>query len=884
MASSLTFYFAWVAQTATAWNPAYARFDENVFSLEIACEEGQIPKTTVEIVNPRVGLLAPGRQHWVWISYSPDGGSTLVPLFFGRLVGIPQTILDNTIKCEFIARSPTYIQQKQAVAETLKSLPQYDPIFLDIQKRDDPDTILEGYSALYSVDRVTNAVSVSDILVGEDGTLTISPDDTFYDSVQMKLQQSPLVAVNVKAEVAWEQQYTGYFNVGQWAFPSLGSEPFVGDWPKSGASLGGGYSGAIAWAGMRDPFIQIQTSSNINSTFSWRNTAKQHSEGDTMSIDTSYSLPTQPMSLFTTYTFNQVGIINPYTTDGAGYPDPTNIPAIGIWEAVGVRTFSVGFADIEAIAVLGIKYEANRKRSEQINLTVQADVQSILIDPLVTEDTETITLKSGDLALPLIDFLNWSAVAGQHVSLGQVIFPDNPLVVGQSSSQICVTAGTTGTVEPTFSNVAGVTTADGSAVWSSFGSTPPTETAQDWVQLAPISLGTQIIPKPISGAPDQSAYIGAGSLSNPPQGVPTAKYTILAQHRGDPGDTMMECTDAGIYGGITMAQATFTTFINPSGQHLHICVQAGTTGAYHPTFNETTNGRTTDGSVVWQCLGTVSVPIGGWPGMTPAASYFPSDRGQLSLQHMICRARAKLRRRARAVQASFQCRFEAAASISCRMNASITDVRLPSGGATGKVISYKLRRDGDSGETVADITIGCSIGNANAITTSANGVAVYVDGVFNQGEVEVWEGSMTSLAATGDDVGYNPPVQATVDDGVSFPLHGVGDVVMTSLWHGAATEFAAASDVYNAQVSAAITDAIAGAKSTPKPGGKTSGGVTNIPDLQAAMVQHVTAAVYQGTFLWYELVLKNLQGGPYAGAYVINTTSLALPKTIDLSA
>jgi hypothetical protein len=161
-----------------------------------------------------------------------------------------------------------------------------------------------------------------------------------------------------------------------------------------------------------------------------------------------------------------------------------------------------------------------------------------------------------------------------------------------------------------------------------------------------------------------------------------------------------------------------------------------------------------------------------------------------------------------------------------------------------------------------------------------------VDGVFNQGEVQLWAGSTTSLSATGDDVGYTPPVQQTVDDGLSFPLQGVGDAVLISRWHGTPSTINQGNIAnYNAQVAAAVAGAIAGGAPPIVSGGFTqSGGVTNAAQNQAALVAHINAAVYQGTGLWYELSLKNLTGGPYAAAYVINTTLLALPKTIDLAA
>ena len=39
-----------------------------------------------------------------------------------------------------------------------------------------------------------------------------------------------------------------------------------------------------------------------------------------------------------------------------------------------------------------------------------------------------------------------------------------------------------------------------------------------------------------------------------------------------------------------------------------------------------------------------------------------------------------------------------------------------------------------------------------------------------------------------------------------------------------------------------------------------------------------------GAGLWYELTLKPLTNGPFAAAYSLQTTTLKLPKTIDLAA
>ena len=277
-----TFYFAWTLP-GVDWDVSMARFDENVFSLLVEHDEGQIPTAIVDVINPEEGLINPSRMVWCWISFSYDGCGPM-PLFRGRLLGIPEDVTDTTISMKFIARPQDYMYQKQQVARSLKVLPNYDLLFFEASKRDDPDAILEGWSALYHVDRVDNRVSASDIQLGEDGTITFASQDLFYDGFSYRTLQPPLTAINVKMEVQWEQQYRGHFHVGQWAYPTLGSDGFIGDWPKSGASLGNGWFGGICWAGERDPSIEVamllaQKPQVTSISYQWVNTEEEHRTG-----------------------------------------------------------------------------------------------------------------------------------------------------------------------------------------------------------------------------------------------------------------------------------------------------------------------------------------------------------------------------------------------------------------------------------------------------------------------------------------------------------------------------------------------------------------------------------------------------------------------------
>ena len=106
----------------------------------------------------------------------------------------------------FTARPADYNAQKQALAETLKVAPFWDPIWIDPDQRDDPDVVLEARSQLWHIDRVTHA---GDGLrrPGRRGrrSTEFAESDVFYDSVAVRLNQPPLRTVTVDGQVHWTQ-------------------------------------------------------------------------------------------------------------------------------------------------------------------------------------------------------------------------------------------------------------------------------------------------------------------------------------------------------------------------------------------------------------------------------------------------------------------------------------------------------------------------------------------------------------------------------------------------------------------------------------------------------------------------------------------------------
>ena len=108
----MVFSFAWV----DGGDAFVDRVDEDVFAFELSHLEGEFATLNVEIRNPRVGLLKPGRKRWCWLG--KDG----VALFHGRLVGIPTNIREEVVTLNFVARPSDFDARKKAVAAGMRSL------------------------------------------------------------------------------------------------------------------------------------------------------------------------------------------------------------------------------------------------------------------------------------------------------------------------------------------------------------------------------------------------------------------------------------------------------------------------------------------------------------------------------------------------------------------------------------------------------------------------------------------------------------------------------------------------------------------------------------------------------------------------------------------
>lgn len=345
------FHFAWCEASEITFDPnVHAREDEEVFSFRVEHAEGEFASLSVELRNPRIGLLAPVRKTWAWLSW--NNGAEVISLFFGRLIGVPGDLHREIVTLSFTARPADYNAQKQALAESLKVAPFWDPIWIDSEQRNDPDVVLEARSQLWHIDRITHQIAVSDVLVGEDGIEEFAESDVFYDSVAVRLNQPPLRTVTVDGQVHWTQGANGSLDVLSGStLDTFTGDGLMQDWPKAGSNIGGGWEVETASA------IDINGIGNI---------------ADDAYVNHSATLP----SGWLTFPTVRWEFVTASLREGVLVP---------LWQ---IQT------------TLRLRYATERQRSERVRFTLSADVQPIVTLP-GEDEVQTLSLSSSDVGEPI---------------------------------------------------------------------------------------------------------------------------------------------------------------------------------------------------------------------------------------------------------------------------------------------------------------------------------------------------------------------------------------------------------------------------------------------------------------------------------------------------
>lgn len=361
------FYFAWVDPDEEFDPDVHLRFDERVLSIEIDHAEGSLPSLTIALKNPKVGLLTAGRNVWCWLAW--DNGTTIEPIFHGRLIGIPSDLHKEAVTLDFTARPADLVEQKLALATLLRELPYHDPLWVDAEDTN-PDIVLEARSALFHSGRVDHTVTISDILQGEDGTITV--DDHIYASLKVSYGQTPLREVAMTANLKWLQKGTGEIDLttmlwekfrdagSPFRWPLIGSftsDGILADWPQPLDDIDGGWS----------------VSPNMTV------------EGADYNVRYNYQ------KVWVDQTDN--------TQDSWRFSSPFDVRPPVLYH-LGWVTWTATFQVLPILQHFVCQWDAERDRSETVKFTLQADVQPILVDP-EGSDREEIEISSDFVDKPI---------------------------------------------------------------------------------------------------------------------------------------------------------------------------------------------------------------------------------------------------------------------------------------------------------------------------------------------------------------------------------------------------------------------------------------------------------------------------------------------------
>lgn len=687
------FYFAW-CDAGQAFDGSVIREDEVVFGFDLAHQEGQIPTLSIDIKNPHIGLLAPGRKQWAWLSWQPEDTGDPSPLFYGRLVALPSNLLAEIVTLQFIARPVDFLAQKQAIANSLMVEPYWDPIWIDKNKLDDPDSVLETYAMAWHVDRITHEVSVSDILFGEDGTKEFLTADAFYDSVEISFAQSPQTQVVFNGTLQWTQLFTGYMEMPSVALIAWNGAQIIDDWPKPESNLGGGWS--------------VYDASIIN----WNDAAAASSNAPFIVTVGGGSVPNVAPS---TPPENQPGSYGQSTLplpEGATSQMPAVSPTRGAvswsvsWTSSGI--------DHRSGDVIGLSESLNYDEEGRWGGTIASASANIS--------------STGDKITSVSRSISWKRVEGGPQTAPDTT-PKSPIVTD--------TAGNTTGGEPVT-----IPSLFGQMILRYDLNFPRIETIA-------FVMNSQIQPIVLLPADEPANQIKL-SMQGVDVGLPI-----------DPSDAM---------------------------------------------------------------------PIGD----AARSAFFPTDRGMQAVQYPLLVARAHLMQSARAAKVNFECQFERATELSCRMNVLFHDPRLPGGQVIGKITEYHIKATGDSGQLIGSVQIESTIGTGVPIVVNA-GTPTYVDVGYVEDGYQFYTGADVELP-TGDAKIEMPPTYFDPTQMV-LPLTFNDAVVAFQVHEGTPIDVVLAG----------------GEEATADP-------------------------------TWIEIVLNPVTGQRYQRDYDLGESILALPKLIDLAA
>ena len=220
--------------------------DLPILGVKVQQREGEV--ASAQLVVPREAPIDP--EYWMTLWYrsqnSPQEAQSkkVIPLFYGRCVGIPSVLDEYSKKIEYLAIPIDAQVQHNSLVQQLREEGHVDERFICPDQQHNPAEYLEAAPQLFCYHRVSHKIILSNLFEGRD-TLHLK-DQILSGGLVLKLTDSPLSAVKLVISQEWVHEAQGEINLMpaiEARFPhgiinTLTPQSLLSTWPQTGQLLG----------------------------------------------------------------------------------------------------------------------------------------------------------------------------------------------------------------------------------------------------------------------------------------------------------------------------------------------------------------------------------------------------------------------------------------------------------------------------------------------------------------------------------------------------------------------------------------------------------------------------------------------------------------------
>jgi hypothetical protein len=333
----------------------HARLDFVVQSFAISHAEGEFARLSVVCLNPGIGLLAPGRPKYGFLSVELNGEPAKL-MFRGILNSVPVDLEEAMVTLEFFAQPDDQDDKLEAYAKSLSVRPYVEPLISGNSYRD-PATALIARSATYYIDPITHEFSLNDMLDWQ-RVIEIGP---WHDRELFRIAMiaPPLGSVTITGIAEWTQEAKGMVDIARAV-----NAPVEG--------LGG--------------VVSLTQLDSLAESFDLRDEEGQ-SGWSVANVEHTGLQPTETIQKFRTGNYERILLQKQSGTTFGGDPIFTN------WIDTRWEVSSLARYVFEA-KVFEMAYNYTQPRREVIQVKLTADIQDIQMFGWTEEDLEDISLDS----------------------------------------------------------------------------------------------------------------------------------------------------------------------------------------------------------------------------------------------------------------------------------------------------------------------------------------------------------------------------------------------------------------------------------------------------------------------------------------------------------